>query len=84
MSIRYPAPEDDKPQIGDTAKRIIVLAFGTLLAVVAVASAIGREFGFAALFGTPALILLGIGGWAGRRSVSASAKTVTEIGNLIS
>ncbi len=83
MSTRYPPPkEEEKPQVGDTAKRIVVFAFGVLLTVIAIAAATKKEFGFAALFGVPALIFLCVAGWGSRRSVGA-AKAVTDVTNLI-
>jgi hypothetical protein len=82
MSVRYPEPQEEPNQPGDTAKRIVVFLFGTGFAAVGVAAVLEAAYGFAVLFGAPALIFLGIAGWGGRRSVGR-AKAVTDITNLI-
>lgn len=82
MSARDPESQQEASKPGDTARRIVVFLFGTCSAVVCVAAVLEDEFGFAVLFGAPALVFFGIAGWGGRRSVGA-AKAVTDITNLI-
>ncbi|HEY0968767.1 MAG TPA: hypothetical protein VGD88_15355 [Opitutaceae bacterium] len=81
MAVQYPEPEKEISRPGDSTKRIVVFLFGALFAVLGVAAATKKEFGFAALLGLPALICFAIALWGDRKTVVA-AKEFTDITNL--
>lgn len=82
---RHDISSDSEHRAGDTTKRIIVFLFGALFGVLSGAACFEKAFGFAALFGIPALILILIAMRGGRKSVIAAheaASVVRDVSHL--
>lgn len=73
-------PEGDRPQIGDTTNRIVVVASG-LLPLTAAGFALSiAEYAWAAGLGATALLVLVIGAAGSRRKVAAAKKVADTFG----